>query len=395
MDDELRELERRAEAGDPLARERLELLRRRAGADEVRVEVPPLSDGSEKGLVGRWLVAPGDWVRKDQPLVELELDKVSIELPAPAEGVLSSVDAEPGAFVRPGELLGHLEVLPPRDPELEARHDALLARVAAAPEEDGPREEYGRFLEEAAARGPGVRGWGRGATALLGEVVRLALRCRRGPEPGDALRLSQLEARTWRTVADLTRLAYASAGSPWITGGLLCGLQGHAGWIAKEWPRLLELGPLGALGIRNLDEKGVPELLALPGLERVGSLALGPHVAPAALTALAASPRLRPRRLALRVVDPVAALAAFGARELRLEECALPTWLAGSSVERLELDLSFLDRVALHRYLAAIPDSTAVVVARVRVGAALVPEEELRAALGARLIPAGPPPRPW
>src|SRR5687767_3050794 len=61
-----------------------------------------------RSQVLRWLKAVGQPVARHEPLVEIETDKVTIEVPAPADGVLAEISAADGTDVAPGALLGRL-----------------------------------------------------------------------------------------------------------------------------------------------------------------------------------------------------------------------------------------------------------------------------------------------
>jgi 2-oxoglutarate dehydrogenase E2 component (dihydrolipoamide succinyltransferase) len=74
------------------------------------IMTPALGESVSEATVARWAKKPGEAVRKDEILVELETDKVSLEVAAPADGVLESISAEEGATVEPGAVLGHLKV---------------------------------------------------------------------------------------------------------------------------------------------------------------------------------------------------------------------------------------------------------------------------------------------
>src|ERR1700691_2459616 len=73
-------------------------------ANEIRV--PPLGESVSEATVGRWFKQAGEQVRADEPLVELETDKVTLEVNAPSAGVLTEITAQSGASVGPGALLG-------------------------------------------------------------------------------------------------------------------------------------------------------------------------------------------------------------------------------------------------------------------------------------------------
>ena len=75
-------------------------------ATEIRV--PTLGESVSEATIGRWYKKAGDVVKADEPLVELETDKVTIEVNAPASGVLVEIVAKDGETVAPGALLGQI-----------------------------------------------------------------------------------------------------------------------------------------------------------------------------------------------------------------------------------------------------------------------------------------------
>ena len=79
-------------------------------ATEIRV--PTLGESVTEATIGKWLKQPGDAVKADEPLVELETDKVSMEVPAPSDGVLTEIVAAEGETVAVDALLGSLQEQP-------------------------------------------------------------------------------------------------------------------------------------------------------------------------------------------------------------------------------------------------------------------------------------------
>src|SRR6478752_440036 len=75
-------------------------------ATEIRV--PTLGESVTEATIGKWFKKPGEAVKADEPLVELETEKVTLEVNAPAAGVLSEIVADSGATVSIGALLGSL-----------------------------------------------------------------------------------------------------------------------------------------------------------------------------------------------------------------------------------------------------------------------------------------------
>src|SRR4026209_1139442 len=71
----------------------------------TNVIMPALELAQETGKVLRWMKAPGDTVRKGEPIVEIETDKVTVEIEAPATGILRDVTAREGDIVPVGHTI--------------------------------------------------------------------------------------------------------------------------------------------------------------------------------------------------------------------------------------------------------------------------------------------------
>jgi len=78
-----------------------------ASGATVSINVPTMGESVAEGSMGKWLKKTGDSVKKDEMLVEIETDKVAVEVSAPADGVLT-VSAEEGATVTPGQAIGSI-----------------------------------------------------------------------------------------------------------------------------------------------------------------------------------------------------------------------------------------------------------------------------------------------
>lgn len=74
------------------------------------INMPQLGESIAEGTIVKWLVLPGGRVERDQPLMEVETDKVSLEIPSPAAGFLVDVLVQEGETVPVGTLLGRLDV---------------------------------------------------------------------------------------------------------------------------------------------------------------------------------------------------------------------------------------------------------------------------------------------
>src|SRR3954463_1295918 len=104
------------------------------------IRVPTLGESVTEATIGKWFKKPGDPVAVDEPLVELETDKVTIEVPAPAAGTLGDIAAKDGDTVEVGALLGSIKEAagaPAKaaaaKPAAEAKPDAKPAPAPAAP----------------------------------------------------------------------------------------------------------------------------------------------------------------------------------------------------------------------------------------------------------------------
>mgnify|MGYP001208461481 CR=1 FL=1 len=71
-----------------------------------KILVPALGESVTEATVSKWLKNKGDEVTSDEPLVELETDKVNIEVPSPSNGTLEAISVEEGKTVNVGSLLG-------------------------------------------------------------------------------------------------------------------------------------------------------------------------------------------------------------------------------------------------------------------------------------------------
>ena len=121
----------------------------------VDIRVPTLGESVTEATVGKWFKQPGDSVAVDEPLVELETDKVTLEVPAPAAGVLADIAVKDGATVAVGALLGQIKEgagAVPKAPSATATKPAASPTgapdekttttkpIGAGPEQPQPRE---------------------------------------------------------------------------------------------------------------------------------------------------------------------------------------------------------------------------------------------------------------
>ena len=72
----------------------------------IQIRVPAMGESVTEATVSKWFKKQGDAVKRDEPLLELETDKVTVEVPAPADGSIESISVEEGATVQVGAVLG-------------------------------------------------------------------------------------------------------------------------------------------------------------------------------------------------------------------------------------------------------------------------------------------------
>ena len=105
----------------------------------TEIRVPTLGESVTEATIGKWFKKPGDAVAVDEPLVELETDKVTIEVPAPSAGTLGEITAKDGETVAVGALLGQINdgaagaaAKPAAAPAKAAAAQSSVAAAAAA-----------------------------------------------------------------------------------------------------------------------------------------------------------------------------------------------------------------------------------------------------------------------
>jgi 2-oxoglutarate dehydrogenase E2 component (dihydrolipoamide succinyltransferase) len=124
----------------------------------TEIRVPTLGESVTEATIGRWFKQPGEAVAADEPVVELETDKVTVEVPAPASGVLAEILAKDGETVAPGALLGQIqEGGAPAKAAAAPPAKAAPAPAKAAPQAPPPAPPPQAKPAAAAALAPSVR----------------------------------------------------------------------------------------------------------------------------------------------------------------------------------------------------------------------------------------------
>jgi 2-oxoglutarate dehydrogenase E2 component (dihydrolipoamide succinyltransferase) len=116
----------------------------------AEIKVPSLGESVTEATVAKWLKQPGETVAVDEPVVELETDKVTLEVPAPAAGTLAEILAAEGANLPVGAVLGRIAdgtALAPPHP----------ASLPASGEREGTAQREGEGQQALERAGPAVR----------------------------------------------------------------------------------------------------------------------------------------------------------------------------------------------------------------------------------------------
>ncbi|MFC1739944.1 2-oxoglutarate dehydrogenase complex dihydrolipoyllysine-residue succinyltransferase [Pseudomonadota bacterium] len=149
----------------------------------IEVKVPVLPESVEDATIAGWHKQPGDTIRRDENLVDLETDKVVLEVPAPADGTVKEIKAAEGDTVNSDDIIaiieeGVVEAAVEQDPQPAEKAPAMPA--TPAPAESAPSATDSPKLSPSARRvaeeenvDPGsVAGTGRGGRVTKGDVLK-------------------------------------------------------------------------------------------------------------------------------------------------------------------------------------------------------------------------------
>ena len=138
------------------------------------VLVPPNEEGT-RATVLRWCKEVGDAVVKDEPLVELETDKVTVEIPSPATGKLTEILKQPNEEVVPGQILARVRIAEAADAaaaDPKRTTPAAPAQSPAAQEGEMLSPAVKRLLGEHALAAHDLKGSGRNGRITVQDVER-------------------------------------------------------------------------------------------------------------------------------------------------------------------------------------------------------------------------------
>ncbi|WP_395376626.1 2-oxoglutarate dehydrogenase complex dihydrolipoyllysine-residue succinyltransferase [Marinicella sp. W31] len=152
----------------------------------IEVKVPVLPESVTDATVATWYKQPGDFVRRDENLVDLETDKVVLEVPAPADGVLKSIEVDSGetveanailAFVEEGEIPAEEKkesVAPQNKPTETAPAATPAAQTIGAVNTGSASPSASRIMHEEGIDASQVQGSGRGGRITKPDVMQVA-----------------------------------------------------------------------------------------------------------------------------------------------------------------------------------------------------------------------------
>jgi len=163
----------------------------------TEIRVPTLGESVTEATIGRWFKQPGEAVAADEPVVELETDKVTVEVPAPASGVLAEILAKDGETVAPGALLGQMQeggapakaapapakaapAAPKAAPQPPPQPKPAAPRPAAA---DVLAPSVRKIAEESGIDAAHVSGTGRDGRVTKGDMIAAIERAAAAPTP--------------------------------------------------------------------------------------------------------------------------------------------------------------------------------------------------------------------
>ncbi|MFW5815373.1 MAG: 2-oxoglutarate dehydrogenase complex dihydrolipoyllysine-residue succinyltransferase [Wenzhouxiangella sp.] len=187
----------------------------------IEVKVPNLPESVSDATVAKWHKKPGQAIARDENLVDLETDKVVLEVPAPADGVLESISAEEGATVTEAQVLGMLVEgqAPAADddkPEASADSDdapTATERPAEAPQPAPAASKHDQDLAPSVRKlvaenevdPSAVEGSGRGGRLTKGDVLKHLQGG--GARPEERVKMSRLRSRIAERMKDAQNTA--------------------------------------------------------------------------------------------------------------------------------------------------------------------------------------------
>ena len=103
----------------------------------VELKVPSVGESITEVQVGEWLKSEGDYARRDEPIVEIESEKATVEIVAPVSGIVSKILKKTGEIAEVGDVVGEME-------EAEAPAEEARSRTHAHAEDEKEGKGKGR-----------------------------------------------------------------------------------------------------------------------------------------------------------------------------------------------------------------------------------------------------------
>ncbi|HEY8593879.1 MAG TPA: 2-oxoglutarate dehydrogenase complex dihydrolipoyllysine-residue succinyltransferase [Devosiaceae bacterium] len=175
----------------------------------VEIRVPTLGESVTEATVGQWFKKVGDTVAADEPVVELETDKVTVEVPAPSAGVIEAISVAEGETVEVGALIGAITegngaAAKPAAAEAAAKPapaaaPAAPSPAAPAPSAMPPSPSAGKLMAEKGMAPENVEGSGKRGQVLKEDVLAAL------SKPAAAAQAAPAQARAPAPVEDAAR----------------------------------------------------------------------------------------------------------------------------------------------------------------------------------------------
>ncbi|OEJ69158.1 2-oxoglutarate dehydrogenase complex dihydrolipoyllysine-residue succinyltransferase [Magnetovibrio blakemorei] len=139
----------------------------------VEIKVPVLGESVSEATVAKWFKQPGDAVDLDEPIVELETDKVTVEVPSPAAGVLKAIAFEDGQDVGVGAVLGTIDdkAVAASAPSAAAAPAPAAAAAPAVSAEDALSPAVKKLIDENHLDASTIVGSGKDGRIVKGDVL--------------------------------------------------------------------------------------------------------------------------------------------------------------------------------------------------------------------------------
>ena len=173
----------------------------------IEIKVPAMGESVTEATVARWFKKEGEAVKRDEPILELETDKVTVEVPAPADGAIESISVQTGSTVQVGTILGRIaegkagsaSATPASNPQPAAPKPAAPAPAAPKPAPQAVAQPLApssaapvmpsvrRISEETGLAPASLAGSGRDGRVLKGDMLSALESRAAAPRPAVAV----------------------------------------------------------------------------------------------------------------------------------------------------------------------------------------------------------------